>query len=147
MVVEGESRKIRQWIYNQAKISSTNQKNNIEENKITIQSKLFVRILEYLKELVSDVTKVPVSLIKEKQSLERYGVDSVLLMEIGNNLEQCVGSNAQSILLEYNNLYDLSEYLTKHYNKELMRFFNIDDFSVSEKNVDDSILRCGAYRG
>ncbi|PHF04952.1 DszB [Bacillus wiedmannii] len=141
MVVEGESRKIRQWIYNQAKISSTNQKNNIEENKITIQSKLFVRILEYLKELVSDVTKVPVSLIKEKQSLERYGVDSVLLMEIGNNLEQCVGSNAQSILLEYNNLYDLSEYLTKHYNKELMRFFNIDDFSVSEKNVDDSILK------
>lgn len=141
MVVEGEDSKIREWIYNQNTISSTYQKDVLKENKITIQSQLFVKVLEYLKAMVSDVTKVPIVKIKETESLDRYGVDSVLLMEIGNNLEQYVGSKAQSILLEYNTLYDLSHHLTKYYNEELMKLFNIDNFSDTEKNVDDSILK------
>jgi polyketide synthase PksN len=71
---------------------------------------------EYLKQLVADVTKVPEAQINIDEALERYGIDSVMIMAMNERLRARFGADIpQTLFFEYQNIADLAEYFTESY--------------------------------
>ena len=71
---------------------------------------------EYLKQLVADVTKVPEAQIGIDEALERYGIDSVMIMAMNERLRERFGADIpQTLFFEYQNIADLAGYFTESY--------------------------------
>lgn len=71
---------------------------------------------EYLKQLVADVTKVPEAQINIDEALERYGIDSVMIMAMNERLRERFGADIpQTLFFEYQNIADLAGYFTESY--------------------------------
>lgn len=71
---------------------------------------------DYLTQLVADVTKVPEAQINIDEALERYGIDSVMIMAMNERLRERFGAEVpQTLFFEYQNIADLAEYFTESY--------------------------------
>ncbi|MDQ0059021.1 acyl transferase domain-containing protein/acyl carrier protein [Paenibacillus harenae] len=74
---------------------------------------VFVGAEQYLKEILAEITLLPLSRIQSKAPLEKYGVDSVMIMEFNNRLEKDFQSLPKTLLFEYGNLHALAEYFAE----------------------------------
>lgn len=74
---------------------------------------VFLGAEQYLKEILSEITLLPLSRIKSKAPLEKYGVDSVMIMEFNNRLEKDFQSLPKTLLFEYGNLHALAQYFAE----------------------------------
>ncbi|WP_338551792.1 SDR family NAD(P)-dependent oxidoreductase [Paenibacillus sp. KS-LC4] len=79
------------------------------------------RAIAYLKEQVSTVLKWPVSRLDAVAPLEQYGIDSVLVMKLTNELEKTFGSLPKTLFFEYQNLRDLAGYFLESHRAQLVR--------------------------
>lgn len=71
---------------------------------------------DYLTQLVADITKVPEAQINIDEALERYGIDSVMIMAMNERLRERFGADVpQTLFFEYQNIADLAEYFTESY--------------------------------
>lgn len=76
--------------------------------------------INYLKEILSEVIGLATNKISEKHSLEKYGIDSVLIMEINEILEKDFEGIQKTLLFEYTNLYDLACYFVMNHESRLL---------------------------
>uniref|UniRef100_UPI001FD83EAF acyl carrier protein n=1 Tax=Paenibacillus maysiensis TaxID=1155954 RepID=UPI001FD83EAF len=79
------------------------------------------RAIAYLKEQVSTVLKWPVSRLDADAPLEQYGIDSMLVMKLTNQLEKTFGSLPKTLFFEYQNLRDLAGYFLDSHRAQLVR--------------------------
>ncbi len=91
------------------------QGNNLEEKTIN-----------FLKELVKDALKVPSDRIDALAPLEKYGIDSIMVMDITRSLEKEFGILSKTLMFEYQSIAELSEYFLKNHKKDLSGLFSID---------------------
>lgn len=92
--------------------------------------------LEYLRHIFADVLQIPLYQINFNETYERYGVDSVLGMEITNRLDKDFGNISKTILYEYTKLNDLANFLEKNYAEKLNALFHIPSSEVEPTVVD-----------
>ncbi|OMF27826.1 SDR family NAD(P)-dependent oxidoreductase [Paenibacillus sp. FSL H8-0259] len=71
--------------------------------------------VRYLTRLLAEVTKLPVSRIDDVTSLEEYGMDSIVAMQLTAEMEKGFGTLPKTLFFEYRNLQELAAYLTKAY--------------------------------
>lgn len=69
----------------------------------------------YLKQILAQEIKLPVSRIKSNEPLEKYGIDSVLVINLNRRLENHFGELSKTLLFEYQNISDLAEYFIKNH--------------------------------
>src|SRR5262249_52344583 len=69
---------------------------------------------DYLRERLSEVLKLPPHKIDRQAALERYGIDSILAMQLTNQLEKTFGSLPKTLFFEYQTIRELAEYLIAH---------------------------------
>jgi len=73
-------------------------------------------VLQYLRTLLSRVTKVAADQIDADSPLENYGVDSVMVMAMNDALAQQFGDDLpKTLFFEYQTLDELSGFLQSHY--------------------------------
>ncbi|WGV58343.1 SDR family NAD(P)-dependent oxidoreductase [Brevibacillus brevis] len=84
------------------------------------QDVLRAKVREYLKKEVSAVIKLPAYKIDEEAPLEKYGIDSVMAMQLTNQLEKAFGSLSKTLLYEYQNIEDLTGYLVAHHRDKII---------------------------
>lgn len=83
--------------------------------------------VEYLKKVLTKVTKIQEEDIDEKESFEYYGLDSITAMSIGDELESEFGELSKTLLFEYQNLNELADYFIENYQDVLNRIFSVED--------------------
>ncbi|GCF07148.1 hypothetical protein KDI_07120 [Dictyobacter arantiisoli] len=70
----------------------------------------------YLRRLLSKVIELPAERIEIDVALEKYGIDSIMAMELTNELEQTFGPLPKTLFFEYQTIQDLTTYfLTIHH--------------------------------
>ncbi|ASJ54821.1 polyketide synthase [Brevibacillus formosus] len=84
------------------------------------QDGLRAKVREYLKKEISAVIKLPAYKIDEEAPLEKYGIDSVMAMQLTNQLEKAFGSLSKTLLYEYQNIEDLTGYLFAHHRDKII---------------------------
>ncbi|UED76953.1 SDR family NAD(P)-dependent oxidoreductase [Brevibacillus sp. DP1.3A] len=84
------------------------------------QDVLRAKVREYLKKEISAVIKLPAYKIDEDAPLEKYGIDSVMAMQLTNQLEKAFGSLSKTLLYEYQNIEDLTGYLLTHHGDKII---------------------------
>lgn len=91
--------------------------------------------VEFLKKVLTKVTKIQEEDIDEKESFEYYGLDSITAMSIGDELESEFGELSKTLLFEYQNLNELADYFIENYQDVLNRLFSVEDEPVDVTNT------------
>ncbi|MDA8562159.1 polyketide synthase dehydratase domain-containing protein, partial [Gammaproteobacteria bacterium] len=68
---------------------------------------------QYLKKVFFEITKTPVNMIDSETPLEKYGVDSVMILNINNRLKKDFDKLRKTLLFEHRTLKSLAGYLIK----------------------------------
>ncbi|MCS1417593.1 MAG: Polyketide synthase PksL [Verrucomicrobia subdivision 3 bacterium] len=77
------------------------------------------RAADYLRKLLSEALKLPPGQIQADEPLERYGIDSVKVMQLTNQLEKVFGPLSKTLFFEYQTIQGLSGYFVEHFAEEL----------------------------
>ncbi|KJS64700.1 MAG: hypothetical protein JL50_19400 [Peptococcaceae bacterium BICA1-7] len=121
-VFEGKEKNIENMLseYNSAELLSA--AGTGEAVNITVQKDLDLRekAVRLLKEIVSRESKQPVARIHEKEQLEKYGINSVMIMRLTRELEKSFGPLSKTLFFEYQNISDLSDYFTENHRERII---------------------------
>jgi acyl transferase domain-containing protein/acyl carrier protein len=76
-------------------------------------------VANYLKELLASVIDIPAQDIDPDQPMEQYGIDSIMVVRLTNQLESIFGSLSKTLFFEYQTLTELSEYFLQEHAQQL----------------------------
>lgn len=99
------------------------------------------RAMPYFKELLSAELKVPVHKIEEDVPMEEYGIDSVMVMQMTDKLEETFGSLPKTLFFEYQTIGELTEYFMSEYQQKLKDILGIQkkgsntEISISKEST------------
>jgi acyl transferase domain-containing protein len=80
---------------------------------------------DYLRQIVSQETKIPVNQVNSLETFERYGVDSLVIMNLTRRLERDFGVLSKTLFFEYQSLAELAAYFTVNHKMKLMAKFGL----------------------
>lgn len=84
---------------------------------------LLEKAQDYIRRQLASLLKLPAQKIDTKATMERYGIDSVMAMNLTNQLEKTFGSLSKTLFFEYQTLAELSAYFVKHHAEKLKELF------------------------
>ncbi|OKP85081.1 hypothetical protein A3844_17655 [Paenibacillus helianthi] len=84
------------------------------------------QVAAFVKEMISRTTKVAVERIRDTDTFDRYGMDSVMLMGMGRELGAVIGADAQTVFVEYNSVRQISGWLLSNHRERLAAYFRKD---------------------
>ena len=92
----------------------------------------------YLKEVVSKVTKLPVSKIDSNVQLMDYGIDSMMIVKLNKELEKEFNSLPKTLFFEYQTVGELKGYFVSSYfnyfvNKMSRKDVEVDEIEIEKK--------------
>jgi polyketide synthase PksL len=90
---------------------------------------------DYIKKQLSELLKLSPHRIDSQAPLEKYGIDSILAMELTNKLEKTFGSLSKTLFFEYQTIAELTEYFVNSYATILIDLFTIEDNRVTDSVV------------
>jgi polyketide synthase PksN len=82
------------------------------------------RVTEYLKMQLSTVLRLPAHRIEAQKPLEAYGIDSIMAMQLTNELEKIFGSLSKTLFFEYQTIQELSRYFMDAFRSQLLTLFD-----------------------
>jgi len=116
---------------------------NIEQKKTVLTitpNSLQEKTVNYLKNLLSSVIKLPVYEIEADAPMEKYGIDSIMVMQMTNQLEKTFGSLPKTLFFEYQNIQELTEYFMDEFKDQLTELLGIKEkVEVIEEPARSSI--------
>jgi acyl transferase domain-containing protein/thioesterase domain-containing protein len=91
------------------------------------QGLLKEKATQYFKQLLSVVIKLPASRIEAAAPLEQYGIDSIMVMQMTNQLEKIFGSLSKTLFFEYQNIQLLTGFFIETYPEQLTKLLGLAD--------------------
>jgi acyl transferase domain-containing protein/thioesterase domain-containing protein/NADP-dependent 3-hydroxy acid dehydrogenase YdfG len=101
-------------------------------------ARLRQKMEEYLKNMVAKETKMSVEQVNPQDSFERYGVDSLVIMNLTRYLEKDFGMLSKTLFFEYQNLAELTAYFLENHEAKLNAKFGK---AVTDGDASDGPLR------
>lgn len=77
----------------------------------------------YLKKILSELTKLPIENIDSRSSFDELGLDSVVIMGLNEKLEQDFEHLSKTLFYEYSNIQDLAGYFVEEQRETAIRKF------------------------
>ncbi len=90
------------------------------------------RACSFLVEVVSGVTEIPQSDIDIHAAFDQFGLDSIVAMRIGDELEANFSGLSKTLLFEYQNITDLASYFVDAHYDELLTVLGIGGSSLDD---------------
>lgn len=112
----------------------------------------------YLKKQVSSIIQLPVERIGDTTAFADFGIDSVMVMELTNQLEKSFGSLSKTLFFEYQNIAELCAYFIKNYQEKLQQILGMEQTeaalpldetgksSAGEKNVQTGLTLSSRFK-
>ena len=95
-----------------------------EESSQEVEDTEYKKLLmKYLKEKISEVTKIPTAKILPEEEFEIYGIDSIVIMAITRVLEEEFGVLPKTLFFEYRNVEELTDYFLKNHKAVVEKLF------------------------
>lgn len=82
---------------------------------------------EYLRVQFSEILKLPSHQIDSDAALERYGINSILAMNLTSQLEKTFGALSKTLFFEYQTIAELREYFVENYQSALEDLFKVSE--------------------
>ncbi|MEE1281188.1 MAG: SDR family NAD(P)-dependent oxidoreductase [Acutalibacteraceae bacterium] len=113
---------------------------DVEKNQATqtveaSKDELVEKVKKFIKEIISQHTKVPIGKIKDTEQFEHYGIDSITIMAISSSIEKQIGRISKTLFYEYENVEELTDFLSEIKKDEFIKLFGIND---NKEVKDDS---------
>ena len=99
--------------------------------------------IAYLKQLLSPVIKLPVHRIETGIPLERYGINSIMVMKLTDELEKNFGVLPKTLFFEYPSIKDLTCYFISNHADSFSRLVGLipqEQKNHSEKAVETKFI-------
>lgn len=80
---------------------------------------LIERTQEYFRHLLAETLKIPFSSIDANAPLDKYGIDSVMIIQLNAKLEKVFGSLSKTLFYEYKNLKSLGAYFVQNHREKM----------------------------
>nr|ABM63527.1 BryB [Candidatus Endobugula sertula] len=144
LVMVGEMKRMESFLHKQgfeqipvvsADTVSENKTSTIENLSADVDTLPFIEVqaynmeqktLDYLKNVFATTTQIPEKNIYVHETLDKYGVDSLLVMKMTNQLEKVFGKLSKTLFFEYQTIRELGDYFLKFHDEKLREFFQID---------------------
>lgn len=91
--------------------------------------------LEWLRNEIASILERPPHRLQEQEKFERYGVDSILAVQITNHFEKTVGSLPKTLFFEYQNLKELTAYFVDAHRDKLRGILGTPEATPSTDSV------------
>lgn len=92
----------------------------------------------YIQQVIAHHTKLPVDQIDVRDSWDRFGIESVMALQLSQNLESQLGQLPPTLFLEYENIQQLAIYLSENHAEQvtsLMNASNAGETTLSEADA------------
>ncbi|AWD13173.1 hypothetical protein B9C53_06495 [Bacillus velezensis] len=95
--------------------------------------KLTDAILEYLKQMFSEVLNIPTGYLSPHEEFESYGIDSIHINQLNRFFEQVFGTLPATLMFTYKNLYTLSKYFVEKQRGKIITLLNsLNDHQIAK---------------
>ena len=84
------------------------------------------QVINYLKHQIAKVIKLNPDRINAEKEMEHYGIDSVMTIQLTNQLEKDFGALPKTLFFEYQTIKALSTYFITHHTHELAKILGVD---------------------
>ncbi|QHI36098.1 Polyketide synthase PksL [Kordia antarctica] len=147
LVIEGDLKKVRQLLINKPIVGveaaiitpKTETVSKPEAETVgAIPDNLLAKTREYIRKEFSSVLKIAVHKIDTSAALERYGIDSVVAMNLTGKLEKTFGNLSKTLFFEYQTIDELSEYISENFQDKLATVLSIP--TPTAKKVAEPIV-------
>lgn len=91
---------------------------------------------DYIKKQLSELFKLPSHKIDPYAPLEKYGIDSILAMNLINQLEKIFGSLPKTLFFEYQTIHELTGYFIKSHVAKLTSLFTVVSIKNSKEKIE-----------
>lgn len=114
MILEGNAARIKAFVQGEASLDAT--ANETLENDAqpggseSEETGLRAKTEEFLKGILGREIKLPVEKINSREPLEKYGIDSVMVMNLTRELERDFGELSKTLFFEYQTIAELAGY-------------------------------------
>ncbi|MCY8787193.1 SDR family NAD(P)-dependent oxidoreductase [Bacillus inaquosorum] len=81
---------------------------------------------EYMKKLIGETLKIPAGKIESSEPLEKYGIDSIVVVQLTNTLRKEFDHVSSTLFFEYQTIDALVEHLIKTKSEALMKLTGLD---------------------
>ncbi|MGK3983836.1 SDR family NAD(P)-dependent oxidoreductase [Sorangium sp. So ce136] len=78
------------------------------------------KVIYHLKGVLAGFLQVPIDRIDADGSMDRYGLDSIMVMQLTSELERTFGTLPKTLLFEYQSIRELSGYFLDGYRERLL---------------------------
>ncbi|WP_304364769.1 SDR family NAD(P)-dependent oxidoreductase [Brevibacillus dissolubilis] len=100
---------------------------------------------QYLKGVLSHITKLPADRIDAGAPMEKYGIDSLMIMQMTNELEREFGSLSKTLFFEYQDIRSLAGYFIENYHSQLIGLLGIkEEATPADEQTSTSAANTGA---
>ncbi|HEX6101022.1 MAG TPA: SDR family NAD(P)-dependent oxidoreductase [Thermoanaerobaculia bacterium] len=119
LVVEGDLAQIRRMLLAEPAVQTAQPQAEVKIDSASLAEKT----QEYLRNQFSGILKVPAQRIDPRAALENYGIDSIVAMQLTNQLETVFGSLSKTLFFEYQTIRDLADYFIASHSARLAALF------------------------
>jgi polyketide synthase PksN len=105
--------------------------------------------LDYFKHILSAAIKLPAIQINANKPMEEYGIDSVMVMQMTNELEKVFGSLSKTLFFEYQSIGELTNYFLETHPGKLHELLAVADAPIAAnkgKEVKGTTVQVPAHR-
>ncbi|PSU35485.1 SDR family NAD(P)-dependent oxidoreductase [Photobacterium lutimaris] len=92
---------------------------------------LFTKSQELLSGLLAETSKLPINKIKPNTPFDKYGIDSMIIMDLNTKLESYFSEVPQTLFFEYQTIKELTAYFVNNERSRLCEIFDINTQSGS----------------
>lgn len=107
------------------------------------KNEIYDIVLKRIKKISSELFVMPEEKIEENVDLEEYGMDSIMVSEFNDQLAELVPDLSKTLLFEYKNIKELTEYLCENYEEPLREALHITKKTetVVEKKPEEVVVK------
>lgn len=115
----------------------------IHQNGLTQQFKddnLLSSTQLYIKKIISTTLKTPLDEIDNNERLEKYGIDSIFIVQMTNELKKDFSDITTNVFFENQTVNELAHFLMKNHKEDLPRILGINNKSNMLNTPKENIL-------
>lgn len=131
MVLEGNREQIRTTLLGQPSTANVRAEAPARQEAQAGQSVepdlLRERTVNYFQKLLSAATKLPVQRIEADAPLETFGIDSIMILQLTDQLEKVFGPLSKTLFFEYQNIGELTGYFHEAYPGKLLKLLGLEE--------------------
>ncbi len=140
MIMEGRLKQLRSlYLESPALITSSNKA--VQNKKIAIRESEWLQenADNLFKKLLSAVLKLPADQIDADAPMEKYGIDSIMVMMLTNELEKSFGSLSKTLFFEYQTIKELTGYFLEFHGDRLSELIGNKEKLVVKQEPDSAV--------